>query len=156
MAAIERQRRGAIVADLGGMWLVRRFALMRPHSRNTAEYMARKAADLARQVGASRLVVEAHTDYHGQLAALGHEPEAISISEVKQLVLPVASSQTHGELCRAVADAHPALERYSIDKRSGVRSFDVPDRWRTVVLLAAAFVLAAKRRGTSTNLYQHL
>lgn len=129
---------------------------MRAHSRNTAEYMARKAADVARQVGARRIVVESQTGYHGQLAALGHEPEEMSISEVKQLVLPVASSPTHGELCRVVADAHPALARYGIDKRSGVRSFDVPDRWRTVVLLAAAFVLAAKRRGTSTNLNQHL
>lgn len=154
--AIERQRRGAVVADLGGKWLVRRFALMRAHSRNTAGYMARKAADLATQVGASRLVVEAHTGYHGQLAALGHEPEEISISEVKQLLLPVASPPTHRELYRAVVDAQPALARYGIDERSGVRSFDVPDRWRTVVLLAAAFVLAAKRRGASTNLNQHL
>jgi hypothetical protein len=154
--AIERQRRGAVVADLGGKWLVRRFALMRTHSRNTAEYMARKAADLASQVGASRLVVEAHTGYRDQLVALGHDPEEISISEVKHLVLPVASLPTHGELCRAVVDVHPALARYGIDKRSGVRSFDVPDRWRTVVLLAAAFVLAAKRGGTSTNLNQHL
>lgn len=113
---------------------------------NATGYMVRQILKFVRDIGADTVVVEDRTGYAPHLRARGLRARELSRLEVKEHFLLVAGSTTNEALCKAIAAAHPTLERFARDKRTGTRSFGEPDRWRTVVLLAVAFLIAAQEK----------
>lgn len=111
---------------------------------NSTAYMVEQIVKLKADIGASTIVVEDRTGYAPHLRALGLRVRELSRFEVKEHFLPVAGSATNEAICKAIVAAHPGLERFGRDKRRGTRSFGEPDRWRTVVLMAAACLLAGE------------
>jgi hypothetical protein len=119
---------------------------------NATGYMVRQILKFVRDIGAGTVVVEDRTGYAPHLRSLGLRARELSRFEVKEHFLPVAGSPTNRAICKAMTSLHPSLERFGRDKRTGTRSFGEPDRWRTVVLLAVAFFIAAQEKKPNSQL----
>jgi hypothetical protein len=109
--------------------------------------MAAAVHELVARYSVSRVVAERQSVHAATVGALGLRIEELSLFEVKALLLPLAGPRTNRALFQAVMAEQSQLRRYGTADADGrVLSLGEPDRWRTVVLLAAAFVLAAKWR----------
>lgn len=150
---MERNQYLAVFLDLGVHRLVRRFCVRRfPRGTSRVAFAATQVLSLIRDYGASHVALEKGGDLSALLHQRGLQTIDLSLTEVKELVLPVAVRRTNGNLLAAVMSERPDLRRFGTAGQDGqLLSLGEPDRWRTVVLLASAFAIAAKRRRTSTN-----
>ena len=149
----ERNQHGALVLDLGGLVLARRFGLRRfKTAAERAAFMADRAQELAVDYNVNRIAVERQGELVGYLRVLRLQPEELSLAEVKKRVLSVDVPKRNQNLIETVAEIRPNLRRFALAGRDRpVFTTGEPDRWRTVVLMAGAFALAAKRQTTSSN-----
>ena len=149
----ERNQCGAVVLDFGAGVLVQRFRLGHLHGApGRAARLAKQAQHLAVRYGVRGVVSERGAGVAEQLQSVRLMTEEISLREAKSLLLSLDVRQTNRALFKKVMAERPVLRRHgSLDRDCHVESLGEPDRWRTVALLAAALILAAKRRGTSTN-----
>lgn len=114
----------------------------------TPERQAERIARFATDYGASNIILEPGTGLAAALDALGFATTTTLIADAKRAFVRNASRDSNGELFRTVIAEHPKLRRLVTVLNTG--KVAESERWRTILLLAAALGLATHRPATSS------
>lgn len=147
VTAFRRHGRLALIVFDGPRILeVRRHALhYKPHGKTHSQYMAQRIAQAAADYGVRRVVAEPSVEMHQGLCESGLELFFLTVGDAKKILWQTSDAGlSHEQLYERVLAHAPALSRFvSFTKTGGIQA---TNRWRTVVLLAAGFGLAAQHR----------
>lgn len=116
----------------------RRHCLAR--NARTLKHQAERIAAFANDYGAEKIIVEQGTRLPTELNTLGFAITTTVITDAKRRFVGEASAANNGKLYRAVIEQRPKLRRLVTVLNTGkVAEWE---RWRTILLLAAALGLA--------------
>ena len=115
------------------------------HRRSTETKQAfglRRIRRLVEMYCPTRLVVEPGSDARGWLAQQDTNIVSMTLDDAKTRLLPTGVDRSHGELYRALVSKYPIARAHVrvLDDNGKVAQ---SERWKTVLLLAAALALGA-------------